>query len=228
MKIGTNDISKLYVGSTEVSKAYVGSTEVWSSGGGSDIPEGYTRVSYIATTGAAYLAPDYTPTQNDVITLQYNIASVSGSWLILFGCRDDAVATSAENAWLGVNSSMQTYVRFGTVNPSSTPELSKNTDYTSIVDLTACTISFNSSSYSFSGSTLSPSREIYIGRMSASNALSSGGSWKYAGFSAVRSGTTILNLIPCTRDSDSVAGVWDTVSQTFLTSASSTAFTAES
>lgn len=51
MKLGSTDISKIYLGGTEVSKAYLGSTLVH----GSDSPPYDAEVEYLESDGASYI-----------------------------------------------------------------------------------------------------------------------------------------------------------------------------
>lgn len=49
LKLGTQDISALYLGETKIKRAYLGETPVFEGSKPSRLPEGYTEVEYINT-----------------------------------------------------------------------------------------------------------------------------------------------------------------------------------
>lgn len=56
LKLGTQDIPALYLGGERIEKAYLGETVVFGAGAGpgpSRLPEGYTEVEYIESSGGA-------------------------------------------------------------------------------------------------------------------------------------------------------------------------------
>lgn len=118
MKVGANDISKLYVGATEVSKAYVGSTEVWSS----VLPSGYTRKSYIYNATTAWLDTGVALGNTDEVYFSYvKISPLAGDHAI-WGARD----TSSMHCWVnGYGANVALFVRWGgkALNVSSSSDI---------------------------------------------------------------------------------------------------------
>ena len=72
MKLGSTDISKVYLGSTEVSKAYLGSVQV--HGGTTPVLPYDAEVEYLQSSGTQYIDTGISPTTNTEvdIRLRYN------------------------------------------------------------------------------------------------------------------------------------------------------------
>ena len=55
LKLGTQDISALYLGETKIKRAYLGETLVFEGSKPSRLPEGYTEVEYVQTDGNIFI-----------------------------------------------------------------------------------------------------------------------------------------------------------------------------
>lgn len=63
LKLGAQSIPALYLGGEQVKKAYLGEIVVFDGGNASRLPEGYTEVEYIQSTGGAAIDTQQKPTQ---------------------------------------------------------------------------------------------------------------------------------------------------------------------
>lgn len=64
LKLGSNNIGKIYLGSNKIGKAYLGSNLVYQTGGGPSPILPYTPVEYIETDGVAYINTNITGAPN--------------------------------------------------------------------------------------------------------------------------------------------------------------------
>ena len=216
----------IYVGDKRYA-SYIGDKrrkDIGSEGGSSSLPSGYTQVEYIESNTQPYMTTDYKPRNTDVITVKFVLTVApanANNYYVLFGSRNNALVTSTENAWIGINASRQLFVRFGTVNISQTITLSLNTEYTAIIDLVNCSITIAGNSYSFAGSNVNPSRSVYISKMNASDVLGTAGTARYLAFEVKRNGAQYINYVPAkvTDEAGNKGGFYDTVNQNFKRSA---------
>lgn len=85
MKLGSTDISKIYLGGTEVTKAYLGSTLV--HGGTTPVLPYDAQVEYLKNTsnavGAMYFVTDYKPNTKTRVVLTANVTTNTkqGRWM---------------------------------------------------------------------------------------------------------------------------------------------------
>ena len=73
MKLGSTDISKVYLGSTEVSKAYLGSVQVH----GSSLPYD-AEVEYLQSSGTQYIITAINGQKNQEVKMLINLSSFNG------------------------------------------------------------------------------------------------------------------------------------------------------
>lgn len=115
MKLGSTDISKIYLGSTEVSKAYLGSVQVHS--GASPVLPYDAEIEYIECDGSAYINTGIktasTTSFEFSIYLPLFTDFISPPWL--FGSRSGS--NQGQMALL-ISSSSLTQWRYGTKNVS--------------------------------------------------------------------------------------------------------------
>lgn len=119
MKLGSTDISKVYLGSTEVTKAYLGSVQV--HGGATPVLPYDAQVEYLQSSGTQYIDISVTSGNSTDITMDLQLTSVSGS--IRF------VGSSNTNFELYLSSSSYLSVRSNnsTKNSSTKPNTSRHT-----------------------------------------------------------------------------------------------------
>ena len=69
IKSGAQNISSLYLGAEEVKKAYLGEEVVFAVSKPSRLPEGYTEVQYIESSGGPYINTGFKPTKTIKLTM---------------------------------------------------------------------------------------------------------------------------------------------------------------
>lgn len=192
------------------------------------LPAGYTELAWINDSGTAYINTGYVPVGDEVFEMNIIMtAAPSTGYLQIMGSRVGALGTSKTNCWLGINTSRTLFNRFGTVNPSGTITISDNTAYHITVDLTNNTTTANNEQYTFTGSSVSGiTASVYVFRVhqGSGTALSKQGELTVSSYVVERNGVKQLELVPAMRDSDNEVGMYDLVSNTFLTNIGSGTF----
>lgn len=80
LKLGTQNIAALHLGEEQIKKAYLGETVVFVEGKLSRLPEGYTEVEYVESSGLAYIDTLINPTNTtDLIVDVEPLSAVSSS-----------------------------------------------------------------------------------------------------------------------------------------------------
>ena len=95
LNLGTQNIPALYLGGEQIQKAYLGEAVVLGSGsepGPSRLPEGYTEVEYIQSSGTQYIdtdiAPRFVNSKIDTkVTIDVQKTSTITTTESYFGCR---------------------------------------------------------------------------------------------------------------------------------------------
>lgn len=221
---GYNKISKLFVGAEEYKKAYLGDTLVFSFVK-SRLPDGYTEVEYIQSSGTQYINTgvkpsasinvviDFEPTSNGTSTDRIILSSfyTSGSTKYSF--------TAAWNS-SGVGVLVGTYstLAYNTVNSDKTARrmVLKMDRYNK-------TASVDGSALAISGSlvTAMPNMYLFSSTSSSTGRLPA----KLYSCQIYSSGKLTKDFVPCTNQSGS-AGLYDIVGDTFYANAGSGSFTA--
>lgn len=187
-----------------------------------NIPKEYTQASYLSknyngvTDDTVYFDTGFIPQGNEVIEIDFTITqkpSVSPKFVVLFGARTGAVATSNLNYWLGINYNLQLIARFGTVNVSETIYIVTDKKYHCVIDLPNCTISIDGNTYLFTDSVVSNiTKSIYLFYLNGDSGLTQDGVATISNFKIKRNGTVVYTAIPTTN-----VGIYDTVSRTLNT-----------
>ena len=85
LKLGTQDISALYLGETKIKRAYLGETLVFEGSKPSRLPEGYTEVEYIKSSGTQYIDTGVKPSTSLTFSIDFYIGSLKSATTCLFG-----------------------------------------------------------------------------------------------------------------------------------------------
>lgn len=193
----------------------IASIETGGGGGGDpELPSGYTRKDYIYGNGSALINTGVTGAANWILTAQANSGQTSRYFI--------GQGTSS-GQFFGIMSSGN--IGFSTTNTQYTTGVSSSSKFNAAVlfgsDRMAATI--NQYGVYRNGSVTRTGEYILLGlTTSTTNALACkiwvADAWK---------GTSMaFHGIPCIRNVDNKAGLYDTVSKTFLTSFGSSDFTA--
>lgn len=192
------------------------------------LPDGYTQLEYIQSTGTQYIDTNWVHKANSKIVVSCNVSdSTRDGWLGIFGSGNPNYKT---NAWMF-------FSRFGNNN---VPAISRTGNET-----TGSNFFYNEDiTITAEGNTASWSRKSVEQSLTASGTVDDGVVSMYLlalheGTSATRfsvaklysaqffTGTVLeRDFIPSKRNSDSVIGLYDLVANTFYTNSGTGAFTA--
>lgn len=172
------------------------------------VPSTYQKVTYLQSSGTQYINMGLTMSSAYTFKGGFRIISASSA-VNVFG---------VENAEVFFESSA-VKARLGTSLKSVSA--STGTDYTFTLD--SSTFTLNGTSYSLSGSGSIGSGTIYMFARNW-NGVSNRGSERIYSFSIYNGSTLVRDFIPCYRKSDNVAGMFETVTQSFFTNSGTGSF----
>ena len=222
IKYDLNNISKMNFSGNTANKAYFGGNvcyQYMTSGTPSRLPAGYTEVEYIESTGqsSVNLGIQLMANTNDSFSIEYNrtMTYTSGGGnlqTMLTCCRESSPYPGwyerfdnniiVISGWFGGGSTAPTLT-------TGITQVSGDVYHTSI-SLAA-----------------TPSNATHNSPLNLFSSLNSNQQpWRYckgkvyADMTVIYNGNQVRFLIPCTRDSDSVAGLYDLVNDVFYTSES--------
>lgn len=212
-------ISSVYVGSTQYSSIYKGSTQIWPTGSQQteiNLPTGYTRIEYIENINDSRIETPITLMSDDELyfTLENSSSIVDDS---CFFCSRTTWATNDASYFPNKNGNGKVQVCFGTLYDwENIPCPSGRTD----IYMSNTCITIGSQSITGNGGTFTTPGTLwlFIGHVGLTGLPYIG---KLYSFKVVRNQVDILNLIPC-KDSNSIVGMYDMVSNTFYSSPSGT------
>lgn len=177
------------------------------------LPSGYTLVDYIQSTGSQYIDTGFVVNKSDNYVLEV-----------------DGLFPSQAQVYQGCNGYMQFFVssKYGISNESSISVGNRDTVRIAYANQTA-TLTVNGSQAeskswaSYSGANV----KLGILRMGdVNNGWFNGGaaSGTIYGYKAWKNNILVSECVPCVRNSDNVAGVYDVIREQFITNAGSGAF----
>lgn len=237
---GGTSASKIYLGSTEVSKMYKGDTLVYGGESPSyDLPEGYTRVSYIKSNGG-YIDTGQVVRVGDVVEMGIWVTSAMVN-TIYYGWRRDGTSNDDYQMYGGVLYSYENalysyfYMSAGSAPYYNLFDLDRRVNLRLITGNTSYLYADNVQVASHEGTEPFDSNgsSVYAPCIFTFNALGTPNTSVIAEESRLyeykhtRNGVPVAWFIPCFRDADNVRGVYDVVNNTFLTSPNNVAFTCD-
>lgn len=187
------------------------------------LPPGYKRVEYIRAITDAYIDTGYVPTQYDSFEVEYMVDVNSGNKCLL------SAGTSTYQliilTYVDLSGYVAYYYRFFSSGSALTfvPRTTTNVWYKmTISEDGVLSVNGNSIQKAYGSELNGDYNSLYIFRRRNGNNPFIG---KLKSFKITNKGTMKLNLIPCIHLSDSKAGVYDTVSKIFYSSAGTEEFT---
>lgn len=187
----------------------------------STLPEGYTQVEYIESSGTQYIDTGFVPNQDTRVVMDFAGVNVGSDNVALFGARTGSTANvfalwvskSAINPHYG-NVAYNTKTISMTCNQRLTYDMNKNV---TTVGTTSAT---------FSKPTFSSGCSLYLFALNANGTVDDRMvSGKLYSCKIYDNGTLIRNFIPCKNASGTV-GLYDLVNNKFYANAGSGTFTA--
>ena len=228
-----------YVTQTELTEAI--STPIIQAGNNisvsyssSFIPSGYTQVEYITSTGSSYINTNIPPTDTTKVIIDAYTTSTGSFYL--FGAR----ATSSSTILFGQSGSATGSVISASVNGTSLQASTNGVAWTRSSTGQRYTIGLetNSGTFTYCVKDHTNSRyfegtanytllgtqttKIMLCAFNSSNILT--GTTRIYQFEIYQNDTLAFKGIPCIRQSDGKYGLYDTVSESFFASVSSTGF----
>jgi hypothetical protein len=181
-----------------------------------NLPLGYTQLEYIESTGTQYIDTGIKLSGNDIIETQFKCVENAGALYGVYG--------SAENSCFYAN---DTYYSYDANNNKVDTQVSVDTlswHYV-IHDFPSGLLTLDNTSISFTNNTFNNSvnSNLFARYYSSYGYFFTGMIKKHK---ITRNGNVILDLIPAIRISDSVIGMYDKVSNNFLTNAGTGTFIA--
>lgn len=205
-------------------ESILGSGNIEISGGSTSQTQEYAPLKYLENTGTQYIDTGLVLTQDDVITVDFEVPDSAASLStdkILIDARDDNYGVRV-STW---GDNKKWYVRFG-----------HNSGATSAAQSAAIrkgSLTFSKSSLVVNGSTVISSLtftamptatlKLFSG-VTPAGAISAPSYARISSCKVARGSETILNLIPVQRTADGVLGMRDLVSGDFLTNAGTGTF----
>lgn len=186
-----------------------------------DLPPKYKRLAYIVNPGYARILTNYSPVQYDEFNVEFSVDTTRSSQ-----CLFSAGTDTYQLVFLLTAGSNYSYLRYFA---SSSPAYNFNLPTEEWLTLSlsgggVLSVNDKTNTYSY-GSAIDGTNALHICRRANGSNMFIG---KLKSFRVTNDGTLKLNLIPCTRVSNGIVGMYDTVSKTFYSSASDVAFTAPS
>lgn len=230
IKYGTNNIGKLYFGSNSIGKAYLGNNLIFQKGGGGgggggdddELPAGYTRMTYIEAPRwtKSFIATGVIASNNigfEIDALVYDsINQTEDEYGCLLGARYSSNSDDFQlTTYTADNSGFSGTLRLGGSDNNFSGRITQGVRFTAKLNGTTYTV--NGTSTTVSRNIGSNAKEIYLFALNQNGIATQYGHARIYSFKLTNSGTTILDFVPCKRDSDNRYGFYDTISQSFFT-----------
>ena len=190
-----------------------------------NIPASYQEVEYLYSDGNQYIVTPVTTASNQVIRVKFLISSDSKSNRV-FSSVDGSTQlipqtkTNTSNAYLAMN-----YASGSSSSLATAPRIAENVVYDFTLH-TNTTVTINGVDYANQGNYggASGNSPIWLFKKNTDTTARMTGNIYL--FTITQGGSRIIDLIPCYRKSDSVAGMYDKVTDAFLTNSGSGNFIA--
>ena len=190
------------------------------------IPAGYTQLEYVTTDSKAYIDTGVSGDNNNLVV---NIEFMTTQYVqygYVYGNYNTSDSYNLHRIIFGSNSTKCLVNHNTKASSNSERNFSNNTKQTFVVTHDGFTR--NGTSYQLSGTANgnTNTRNICLGAQYVGTSVVRDIGLRIYSFSIYDGDTPLIDLIPCVRDLDSVAGFYDTVSETFRPSDTSTDFVA--
>jgi hypothetical protein len=194
------------------------------------LPDGYTRLEYIESTGTQYI--DTGVTSSNVlqikVTTKYRVNEISSKNFYVFGSLDRNAGVIKYSAFGSLISKYEgidynnNYAFTASMTQLDRVEISVNTDYEYEIkyenQISSVKINNITKTYSNDNATKSIPLSMYMFKGNDTN-ITSGLNGRIYYLKIELNGTLVRDFIPARRESDGVSGMYDTVSGTFFTNA---------
>lgn len=183
----------------------------------SRLPDGYTEVQYIQSSGTQYVDTGFVPDEKTRLLMDAQLTATSG-YPSLFGARSQ----NTKMFWLYANTATSIIFGFGSNKPSATCTMSDRLS----VDADKNTLTVNGSVLvTATASTFTAAGNLYLCAANNAGKLQYAASMKLYACRIYDNGTLALNFIPC-KNAAGAVGLYDTVGAEFYPNAGTGSFTA--
>lgn len=198
------------------------------SGGGSGLPAGYTKLTYIESSGTQYINTGIIPTNDLEVKMKFRYAEInsgSGQYNAIFGMRAGA-SPGNDIFWCGyypAQSKVMIQLGGTAVNYAVDKKSGIEFDFTppSTVKVNGVT---TGAEYASGSESANPIYIFALNNISSSNIAYYSSALLFS-VTFLRNGVPVFNGIPCKRDQDGAIGLYDTVSETFKGNSGTGSFT---
>lgn len=181
------------------------------------LPEGYTELAYIQSTGTQYVDTGFVPNENARLLMDAQLTATSG-YPSLFGAR----SSNTKMFWLYANSATEIVFGFGSSKPTAVCTMSNRLS----VDANKNTLTVNGSVLvTATASTFTAAGDLYLCAANNAGKLQYAASMKLYSCQIYDDGKLIRDFVPCI-DPTGAVGLYDIVGAEFYANAGSGTFAA--
>ena len=187
--------------------------------GKSRLPDGYTELEYIESTGTQYIDTGFKPNQDTRVVAEMQYVTTPTTHTFLFGCR-----TSTSSAYFALVYYYSSKVFRCDYNTKQIQVAGVPTDKLSI-DFNKNNFALNGATANHTYATFQSSANMTIFAVNTGGAVGSHATARLYSFKIYDNGTLIRDFVPCTNTSGTV-GLYDMVNGIFYGNAGTGVFTA--
>lgn len=197
----------------------------WKEPGESRLPNRYTELEYIQSSGAQYINTGFNPTTKTKLVLDLKIIDTSGTF-VLFGAKEDTTTREKQYFVMAMGSTSRFEANYFSRTEANLVNLSDYKDRGTL-SLDGSAISFNSSSapLNYTAGDNEIPYPIYLFGYNLSGTFSSAAKIFLYSCQIYESGTLVRNFVPCI-DPSGIIGLYDLVGGAFYANAGTGAFAA--
>lgn len=187
------------------------------------LPSGYTQLEYIRSSGTQYIDTGFTPNQNTRVVFDGFISAESGRSAYAFGVR-----TSGWSNALAAGATSGGVWQCGYANSSNSSSVAVGARCVVDVDRGLFKVSQNGTvlyENNFGSTSFTAPGNIYLFTLNNNGSIYNSASGQIYSFKIYDNGNLVRDFVPAKRNSDGVAGLYDTANGVFYTNAGSGTFT---
>lgn len=189
-----------------------------------DLPDGYTQVQYIESSGTQYIDTGFKPNQDTRVVMDAQItASSLSTHAVIFGCRTTATTGMFALGYAGHKSPQSFRSDYGSDQKSFEASVALNKRHMFDKSKSACAI--DSNSVTNAASAFQVECNLFLFANNDAGAMNNAAPMRLYSCRIYDSDGLVRDFVPC-RNSGGTVGLYDMVSATFYAGSGSGAFTA--
>lgn len=227
-----NNADNIMLGALEADKVYCGGALVWQRNT-SPIPEGYTALNYIQSSGVQWLTAGVDPPlSTDTVRVELKCAFLRTGEQFIFSGANARYGLSGYGLYFGQDPAGKLFVRVSDTSGMNadlyTPgniQVVAGAEYAVSLQTEGAVISGDINGMSFS-ETIRHNPDLAFGLFATGIGDNYGGARAFASAKVWHcriyiNDVLVGNLLPCSRDADGEIGMYDTIAQAFRTNGGS-------